>query len=36
MIGNTTHIINGKSSYIHLLFTVNNKFLSEVGAEQTN
>ena len=30
-----THIINGKSSCIHLLFTANNKLLSEVGVEQT-
>ena len=35
MIGQPTHIINGKSSCIDLLFATNSKLLSEVGVEQT-
>ena len=35
MNGQPTHIINDKLSCIDLLFTNNNKLLSEVGVEQT-
>ena len=35
MTGQPTHIINEKSSCIDLLFTTYNKFLCNVGVEQT-
>ena len=35
MIGQPTHIMNGKSSCIDLLFVTNDKLLCDVGVEQT-
>ena len=35
MIGQPTHIMNGKSSCIDLLFITNDKLLCDVGVEQT-
>ena len=36
MIGQPRHIINGKSSFIDLLFTTNRKLLCDVSVKQTN
>ena len=35
MIGQSTHIMNDKSSCINFLFTTNNQFFCDAGVEQT-